>query len=284
MNSLKNKSTVLLSALALGLGILVAALRVLSLLFFYDEDIGYYQSGAVLPIISNVTFALSVIVLGILPFLCIDRAKAASAPAGKLRYTALIPAVAIFAETAIKAVQSMDSSRIPDLLSLLATVVSVVFFVSLTMVKQPSAITVGCGIGFILWLALSWLSSYTDFTVAMNSPDKIFFHFACVGAALFTVAELRAAYEIASVRVYYCYASLSVVTLFTGAVAPVIGSLFGIYKHNPSVGQSAVLCSLLVYAAVRLISISLSREPLPAPSDKETEQTPDGADQEEEKI
>lgn len=284
MNSLKNKPTAVLTVLALGLGALAIVLRVFSLLFFYDAEIGYYQSGAILPVISNITFALSAIALAILPFLLIDRAKTVPAPGGKLKYAALIPAAAFFAIAALSAADAMGNLGVYELLMLLSAVSAVTFFASLALIKQPSGITVGCGIGFILWLALTWLSSYTDFTVTMNSPDKLFFHFACVGAALLAIAELRAAYGMASARAYCCYISLSVLTLSAGAVTPVMGSLCGIYKHNPTVSESAVFCALLVYATVRLISVSradrIPREDEPAESAEQTEP----ANQEEEKI
>ena len=48
------------SLVALSLAVLATAGRLFSLLFFYDR-IGYYQSGAILPIASNILFAASVI-------------------------------------------------------------------------------------------------------------------------------------------------------------------------------------------------------------------------------
>lgn len=272
MNSLKNNSVKLISLLASGLGVLSAVLRIVSLLFFYDAEIGYYTSGAVLPIISNITFALSAVAVAALSFLLADRTKTVEPVKGNLRYAALLPAAAILVETAFSTLSSENAFGIYELLMLLSGVASVAFFASLALSKQPSALTVGCGVGFILWLALNWLSSYTDFTVTMNSPDKVFFHFACVGAALFAVAELRAAYGMAKTRTYICYTSLSVLTLFTGALVPVIGSICGVYEHNPTVAESAVLCALLVYAVMRSLTVTAPPTETEGPIDQEKAQ------------
>ena len=48
------------------------ALRIICLFFFYD-DIGYYKVGAVLPIIANIIFAVSIVGVFFLSMLCIDK-------------------------------------------------------------------------------------------------------------------------------------------------------------------------------------------------------------------
>ena len=46
---------------ALSLTLLCTVLRMLSILFFFDKDIGYYQSGTALPIIFEVLTVISLV-------------------------------------------------------------------------------------------------------------------------------------------------------------------------------------------------------------------------------
>ena len=62
------------SLVALSLTVLATAGRLFSLLFFYDR-IGYYQSGAILPIASNILFAASVVFFGVAALFLLKPAK-----------------------------------------------------------------------------------------------------------------------------------------------------------------------------------------------------------------
>ena len=59
--NLADKRRILIfTVLALALAAVASALRLLCLFFFYDK-IGYYQRGEILPIISNIFYAASVV-------------------------------------------------------------------------------------------------------------------------------------------------------------------------------------------------------------------------------
>ena len=266
----KNRSAKLFFILTSGLSALTFIIQLLSLVLFYDANIGYYQRGAILPLISGILFALSVVGLIVSAFVLADRSESVSPISEPLRYTALIPAAAILITTLISSLGSSNGFQSLDLLLVIGAIAATGFFASLALAKQTSAVTVVCGIGFILWLALVWLRSYTDFSVTMNSPDKLYFHFACVGAALLAIAELRAAYGIADTRSSYCYISVSAIALTAGALVPVVANLLGVYEYNPTILESAALAALLAYALIRLASIC-SANPSKAPAEANSE-------------
>ena len=251
----KNRSAKLFFILTSGLAVLTFVLQLLSLILFYDANIGYYKSGAVLPLISGILFAVSVVAAIAASFVLADRSESVSPIPESLKYTALIPAAVILIVTLISVIGGKNGFLTLDLLTIISAIAATGFFASFPLSKQPSIVTAVCGIGLILWLALIWLDSYTDFSVTMNSPDKLYFHFACVGAALLAIAELRASYGIARARNYYCYISISVLTLTSGALVPVIGNLFGAYEYNPTILESAALSAILAYAVIRLVSL-----------------------------
>lgn len=260
MNS-ANRPLRLLTVAALGAAALAFILRLISVLFFYDTEIGYYTAGAILPIISNITLVLSAVALIVLPLCTLSKGRTVATPSGLSRWCALIPAL-FMAIHAIKLIAgSMSSGSVMTLLSLLASIAATGFFCCLAFVDRPSGVTVGCGVGFVLFLGLSWLSSYTDFTVAMNSPDKLFFNIACVGAALFTVGELRANYDTARARTYHCYSALALLILCAGPAVAVIGNIFGRYSGNAARSEDLPLLALAVYIAVRIATLSYT-EPL----------------------
>ena len=68
MNSSAKRSRAIVAS-AILLSALAAVLRILCLLFFYDKSIGYYSSGAALPIFSTAFFALCSIACVILPLI-----------------------------------------------------------------------------------------------------------------------------------------------------------------------------------------------------------------------
>jgi hypothetical protein len=90
----------------------------------------------------------------------------------------------------------------------------------------------------------------------MNSPDKIFFNLACVGAAMLAVGELKAICGSASPRGYICYLSLSILSLFAYAVPYAVEALGGVEGvRSSTLGESAVLFGLLIYACARALAL-----------------------------
>jgi hypothetical protein len=244
------------SLVALYLTVLATAGRLFSLLSFYDR-IGYYQSGAILPIASNILFAASVVFFGVAALFLLKPAKTVAIPTKSAGYVALLPALAL----AVCAIISLKGIATPlfDLLSLfdiLLAVSGAVFFASLALCRQPSVLSVLTGIGAIFWLALAWLQSYRDFTVPMNSPDKLFFHFGCLGAALFIFSEIRAIYNMPRPRFYYFSIFTAILSLAVSSIPSLIGKACGIFASYSLTFKDIFFLALLVYAIARLLTLA----------------------------
>lgn len=253
-NSDKSRALVF-SLVALALSGLAAAGRLFSLLFFYDR-IGYYQSGAFLPIASNILFAASVVFFGVAAIFLIKPSKVIATPTGSTRYVSLVPALAL----AIYVVSSLGRIVTPDpdtisMISIILAVIGAVFFASLAFCRQPSVITVLTGIGAIFWLAIAWLRSYRDFTIPMNSPDKLFFHLGCLGATLFIFSEIRAMYGLPRPRFYYFSIYTAILTLAVSSIPSLIGNACNTFASYSLQFEDIFFLSLFFYAVVRLLTI-----------------------------
>lgn len=253
-NSDKSRALVF-SLVALALSGLSAAGRLFSLLFFYDR-IGYYQSGAFLPIASNILFAASVVFFGVAAIFLIKPSKVIATPTGSTRYVSLVPALAL----AIYVVSSLGRIVTPEpdtisMISVILAVIGAVFFASLAFCRQPSVITVLTGIGAIFWLAIAWLRSYRDFTIPMNSPDKLFFHLGCLGATLFVFSEIRAMYGLPRPRFYYFSIYTAILTLAVSSIPSLIGNACNTFASYSLQFEDIFFLSLFFYAVVRLLTI-----------------------------
>ena len=253
-NSDKSRALVF-SLVALALSGLAAAGRLFSLLFFYDR-IGYYQSGAFLPIASNILFAASVLFFGVAAIFLIKPSKVIATSKGSTRYVSLVPALAL----AIYVVSSLGRVVTPEpdtisTISIILAVIGAVFFASLAFCRQPSVITVLTGIGAIFWLAIAWLRSYRDFTIPMNSPDKLFFHLGCLGATLFIFSEIRAMYGLPRPRFYYFSIYTAILTLAVSSIPSLIGNACNTFASYSLQFEDIFFLSLFFYAVVRLLTI-----------------------------
>lgn len=269
------------SLVAIVLTVIATAGRLFSLLFFYDR-IGYYQSGALLPIASNILFALSLVFFGVAAIFLLKPKQAIAAPTGAARYVALAPALAAAAHAMISALSlAKESLDVLKAISLLLSVIAAVFFASIALSERPSLLTALSGVGCIAWIALEWLSSYRDFTVPMNSPDKLFFHFGCIGAALLIVAELRALFVVSKPRFYYFSLFTAILTLAVSSIPSLIGMACGVFASYSLALEDLFLLSLLVYATVRLCALALAKNSADVQvTDSSPTQSEDGADAE----
>lgn len=271
-NSDKSRALVF-SLVALALSGLAAAGRLFSLLFFYDR-IGYYQSGAFLPIASNTLYAASVVFFGVAAIFLIKPSKVIATPTGSTRYVSLVPALAL----AVYVVSSLGRIVTPEpntisTISIILAVIGAVFFASLAFCRQPSVITVLTGIGAIFWLAIAWLRSYRDFTIPMNSPDKLFFHLGCLGATLFIFSEIRAMYGLLRPRFYYFSIYTAILTLAVSSIPSLIGNACNTFASYSLQFEDIFFLSLFFYAVVRLLTIGSGDTDEAVSQDKNEEST-----------
>jgi hypothetical protein len=195
-------------------------------------------------------------------------------PTGSTRYVSLVPALAL----AIYVVSSLGRIVPPDpdtisTISIILAVIGAVFFASLAFCRQPSVITVLTGIGAIFWLAIAWLRSYRDFTIPMNSPDKLFFHLCCLGATLFIFSEIRAMYGLPRPRFYYFSIYTAILTLAVSSIPSLIGNTCNTFASYSLQFEDIFFLSLFFYAVVRLLTIVSSGTDEAVSQDKNEETT-----------
>ena len=265
-NSVKKKPNkiVILIAISFAITIIATVLRVLSVLFFFDKYIGYYETEAFLPMAADFFCALGAVFFAVVATFLITEKSEVTAPHTISRFAALVPGAAILFYSFMYAEELFtgDPYKIPLALTValfLAATFSVIFFFSILFTEQPSAIAINAGVGVIIWLSLRWISSYTNFDVPMNSPLKVFFHFGCIGAALLIVAEMRAFFGIEKPKFYFFSLFGSVLCLAVSTIPAIVGVASKSFDEYPFIKDDIVLLGLFVYATVRAVELLIHK-------------------------
>lgn len=232
-------------------------LRIVSLLFFYDK-IGYYRTGEAIPVISNVFYAISLVFFALSTRFAITSRIAVAPPSKIARAAALLPMSAILFDVITRTSElfslSGSGAKWYEILFPVFGIISVVFFASLAFCRQPSSLTSLSGIGCILWFAVVTMSSYLDFTVPMNSPDKLFFHLSAVGIMFFIFSEIRALYRMLQPRMYVFSVFTAVFAIAVDAIPNIIGDSRDIFASYSLIKEDITMIALLVYIVVRFIT------------------------------
>lgn len=246
----------LISIAATATCLVTAILHTISMLSFYDEW-GYFVSGAILPIISCALVAFSVAAFVAGAYLCSDKDEQVNGPQGVVGYISLLPAATMLIHAAGLVSSAVANADLFSVALLISALASAVFFIMIPFSKEYGSITALCGVGFIIWLGLSWMSSYNDLYIPMNSPEKLFFHFGCIGAALLTVGELRAMFGIPKPALFrFSLWSAQLLTL-TAALPTAVKFILKNAKTS-MFSEHLVLLFLAVYAIARGIAITVA--------------------------
>ena len=256
----KSAKIPVLVAVSFAITILATVLRVLSILFFFDKDISYYSVDALLPTVSDFFCALSAIFFAVVSTFLISEKSEVVPPHTASRFAAVIPGGVVLFYALVRAGELFmgDPRAIPaayDVILFLATTLSVIFFFSILFSKQPSAVSINAGVGMIIWIALRWITSYTNFEVPMNSPLKLFFHFGCIGAAMLIVAEMRALFGIEKPKLYFFSLFGSILCLAISCIPAMVGYFTGSFEVYPFIKDDFVLLGMFIYASVRAIEL-----------------------------
>ena len=258
-----NKMLTLWGILSVSTAIICVLLRLFSLLFFYDSKIGYYDSGAVLPLIAQ---ALPMIFLAVILVLCIIPTLPTTPNDGAncryINFSAIFPAIGFTAYTIsfLIAVYSMLLSGISlgliDILSVISTIASCAFFWLIFAKKSGTGIYVATGIALIVRLLFMLAESYFDIQVQMNSPNKTVFQFAILSAMLLTVNELRVGQPITKPMFHLFSASAAVVFTTLSSIPSIISCFAGNMPQNYNLlFYDIILLLFAIYAVTRLCQL-----------------------------
>lgn len=266
---MKKISISTLSIIAGASAFISLVLRVICLFLFYD-DIGYYKSGAALPIIANILFGIS-IAFFLFAAIFLTEKKQSVEPTGKLsQYAALLPMGAlIFHVIRIFVTPYNDTNVNKYLMAISAIAAAAFFFLIFFAKKEYKTVTFYVGLGALIYVFLCWMFTYFDFFIPINSTDKIFFYISCAGAILFIFNEMCACYGFVRPRFYYFSLFAAVIALSVSAVSAVIGFVGGAIKAYITLEADIFFIALLVYAVARLIDAQSSK---PVAEEKQNEE------------
>lgn len=235
------------------------ALRIICLFFFYD-DIGFYKTGAVLPIIANIIFGVSIVFLLFAAIFCIDKRQSVTQPSKKSQYAALLPMGALIFHIIRMFTTVFNDTNVNKYLMAISVLASAAFFFFIFLANQKyKKVIFYLGIAVLVYLFLSWMFVYFDFFIPINSTDKTFFYVACAGAILFVFNEMSATYGAVRSRFYYFSLFASIIALAVSSVSAIIGYLSGIFKAYITLEFDIFFLTLLVYAVARLLDAQKSK-------------------------
>ena len=262
------------AAVALGL-------RIICLFFFYD-NIGYYQAGAILPILANVIFAILIVFVAVTAILSTYKDKSVELPSKLSQYAAVFPIGAlIFRITRIFTPVFNDTS-VNKFLMLFGAITAVAFFFFIFLAKEKyKGITFYLGIGALVYVFLCWMYSYFDFSIPINSTDKIFFYLGCAGAILFIFNEMCAIYGSVKSRFYYFSLFTAIITLSVSSVSAIVGYVCGLFRAYISLDADIFFVTLLIYAVARLIDAQKSKTAVAKSTEESIASPTDGSATEE---
>lgn len=238
-------------------------LRLLCLTFFYDSKIGYYDSGAFLPLIAQalpIVFVAVALVLWMIPTL-----RPAPNEAVNCRHTnflAMFPAIGFSAYTitcliaVYNTIISGISLGLINIISIITTVCASAFFWLIFAGKTGTGIYVGTGTALIVRLLLMLAESYFDIQVQMNAPNKTVFQFAVLSAMLLTVNELRVDQPIIKPMFHLFSTSVAVIFTTLSSIPSIISYFAGNMPQNYNVlFYDIILFLFAIYAIARLCQL-----------------------------
>lgn len=229
-------------------------LRTLSLLFFYEADIGYYRAGAVLPTILYIFFVLAAIGFGVLAFMQDKTCVPVPSPNAATKITAFAVG-AVFGVTALlRYCLSATAMTRSTIFAFVAGGLAAIYFILLACKKLSPTLAILSGFGAILWFGCILLDSYFDVTVAMNATEKLAVHLAAASGMLLMLAEMRLACGAMKKRFYLFSLSLGTLGLCVASLPTLIADAAGVLGSRKLAFADFAFLALGLFGLVRLLS------------------------------
>ena len=231
-------------------------LRALDLFFFFDSDLGYYTSGAILPIVANVLLFAGVIFFIVFSFIFFRKEKVEYKTARSVPERAILIAAAVCSAvlTVSNAVDIILKDRSSVVLFIVSAFCTVYFITDFFNFKKETKVELGAI--FLVRLTIMLATSYFDQNVQMNSPDKLLFGIACVAAMFFIVSEMKVAVGSARPAVHIIASSSAALLCSASAIPSIIAYPAGRLPASGDVYfEYFLLLGVAVLAVFRLISV-----------------------------
>ncbi len=244
-------------------------LRLLSTLFFFDTEIGYYTSGNILNIFTVYLPIVLIIAIGVLFVLPSTRLSPTFArDTLYTRVCAVFPALGfaafsvIYITSLIEYAEIYESIPFSYILCAVASLLSCAFFVLKALGKAGSLALVASALFVVIWLVLSLVECYFDTFVPMNAPIKTVFEFSCLSAMLFTVNEMRIGLDKTRDAFRLFCTSAAVIIIPMSSIPSLIGFFSGAMPSSyVLVYHDAVLLLISVFAVARFVQLCFGKTP-----------------------
>ena len=222
----------------------------------YDAAIGYYERGAVLPIIQKALIIISTLLI-IFVTLKIKKGEAASgAPAqsqltvfssflcGTLQFCSAI-LILLFQREKIETVTLM-------IILGFGFATAYFFYDALCPRERKSPLCILPAMAAIIGLVAVIVRVHIDYTVTLNSPNKNLIFVAFAAIALFIVQELRFIVDRPQPRLYIVSASIALLLCASLSIPGIIGHYTNILSGGDFLIYYMVTFGYAVYIAIRL--------------------------------
>lgn len=273
-----NKKIKIYACTAIGLAVLITALRTLCLFFSYDVETGYFNPSP-LNTITNILVALAIIGAASARFIFQkDSLCTELCPKHPIfRLSSLCSALI----TILAAAYISTSGTLGTLgkIALVFTVISTAFYALGVVAKNKldiyrAFLSIACIVAYIAVLA----SLYFNMNVAMNSPHKIFGSFALMSSMLLILCETRIYLGVSMPRAHIAFSALTVVFGFSQSLSSFTYILSGVsqFAATPVVlgnlGYVLLLLAVSVYATARCFAFKVAT----SSSETETKENENG--------
>ena len=267
-----NKKLTLYASIAWILTILALIFRLLSRLLAYDEGIGYFESGALLPTVYRILtvlltlHALSALILFRKQEFPSEILSEMAEPHVAEKVASMIASIAmlvsVVASLLIYWVNPIVEASPLQILGVVTAALSVFFFLFFwTPSHRGKSIHILLGYALLIHVLSILCASYFELFTPMNNPVKILLQLCAVGAVLFLLGDLR--FFLNSAKPSYFLASATASIGFS-SISVLSGGFFTLPSEEYTIVYhvyNLVLFALLIYATVRTVRfLSLCRQ------------------------
>lgn len=240
------------------LTIIVTALRTVSILTVYENDIEYYKKGAILPLILTCMIILSVAFL-ITPLITLRKAKlptSCSHTDHHSTFSSLLCGTVHISSAAILLIYQRGTVNTVTLIALMGFILATVYFFyeALCPESKKSTLSVIPAIGAIISLVAVIVRIHVDYTIPLNNPNKTLVFIAFAAIALFLVQSLRYTVERPLPTVYFSTACIAFLLSSTLSISGIIGHYAGTLSGGSFLIYYIIAFAYAVFTLSRLIS------------------------------
>ena len=231
-----------------------AVLGILCYILFFDVEIGYFNDS-----FFNKIFTALIIVSIIAAAIAVKFIVPASEIKEKIapcKYSAIFPALG-YAISAVFFASVYVYNHFTNHIQLavcLLSIIAAIYYIMKLFDKSAENISAICGFGAIILNLSMIFITYTDYAVAMNSPVKIYLHFACAAAAVSVLLELRAILRTSAKRMRLFAESVSLILCGVTSVSQLAACIFGKLDFSYFIIIALSLLGVAVYSAASLLA------------------------------